>query len=232
MSPPVGPLPMTQNGYVTFGSFNNPVKITPAIMDLWGRLLRRCHESRLLIKCLAAEDPTYSETFRSQMQKRGVAPERLRFIGVRDFASYLEVWNDVDLALDAYPFNGAITTLEGLWMGVPIVTLTGDLVVSRVGQAILQYLGLTTFATACPDTYVEKACAFAQQPAALSEIRRGLRGLMINSPLCDPKRFARDIEAAYRDMWQRWCATPEPQTLAPRRAPVRSLAKEPHGSRI
>lgn len=204
-SPPVAPLPCLQNGYVTFGSFNNLVKITDDMLDRWAEILRACPDSRLLIKCQAGGDPGVSNRLFDAMAKRGIAEDRLTVVGECDFATYLQVWSQVDLALDTYPFNGCITTLEGLWMGVPIVTLSGEVYVSRVGRDILERLDLSIFATDGMDEYVAKALAFARQPDALSQIRAGLRQRLLASPICQPARWTQALERAYRDMWRAWC---------------------------
>ena len=118
---------------------------------------------------------------------------------------YLRFLSEVDIALDAFPHNGCITTLEALWMGVPIVTLTGDTFVSRFGLSILSRLGLEVFAASDAQAYVEKACGFAGQIQELQQIRRALRDMMLHSPLCDPARLAREVQSALRTMWRRWC---------------------------
>ena len=109
------------------------------------------------------------------------------------------------MLLDTYPFNGAITTMEGLWMGVPTLTLTGQTFVSRAGLAILKQLNLKVFAAHSEEEYIDKACAFAGQPNELAAIRHSLRPHMLDSPLCLPGRMALELESAYRRMWHTWC---------------------------
>ena len=107
--------------------------------------------------------------------------------------------------LDAFPFNGAIMTLEGVWMGVPTVSLTGDLWLARTGHLILSQVGLEAFVADTPEIYVEKAIAFSRQWDALAQIRAGLRQAMLASSLCNPHRFASEMTEAFRFMWYRWC---------------------------
>ncbi len=207
VSPIIGPLPAMERGYVTFGSFNNRVKLNDPLIALWAEILKRCPQSRLLIKCLSVTDAGVCREVTRKFEAQGVDSDRLDFCGELPYGQHLERLAQVDLALDATPFNGGMTTLEGLWMGVPIVTLSGATCVSRTGRSILHRLGLEIFAADSPQEYVEKACAFAGQPKQLAEIRQALRGMMLNSPLCRPGRMAGELEAAYRMMWRQWCRT-------------------------
>jgi predicted O-linked N-acetylglucosamine transferase (SPINDLY family) len=113
--------------------------------------------------------------------------------------------SQVDMALDTFPFNGAITSFECLWMGIPVVTLTGELFSSRMGLNILSRLGLALFSATSKAEYVAKACSFAQQIDSLAQIRQSLRVQMLGSSLCDPLRLAREMEGCFRQIWQRWC---------------------------
>ena len=207
VSPPVSSLPALSRGTVTLGSFNNHIKINAIILDLWAGILSACPEARLVIKCPAAGDTGIQHLYRQAFANRGIAPDRLDFCGELSYGEHLKQLGQVDLALDTFPFNGGMTTLEGLWMGVPIVTLTGQTCVSRTGRSILQRVGLDIFAADSADEYVAKAVSFACQPQALAEIRQALRTRMLQSPLCDPGRMARELEAAYRTMWQHYVRT-------------------------
>ncbi|UCE46557.1 MAG: hypothetical protein JSW47_13145, partial [Phycisphaerales bacterium] len=125
----------------------------------------------------------------------------------RSHFEHMQLYHEVDMLLDTYPFNGFMTTIEGLWMGVPTITLFGEkLAVSRAGLSILTRVGLEIFAAANPDEYVAKANAFATELDNLEQIRLSLRQMMLSSDLCKPKRLCSEIEAAYRQMWRRWCS--------------------------
>jgi len=148
----------------------------------------------------------------------------VEIVGQLSFQEYLDLFHRLDLLLDTHPYNGCITTLEGLWMGVPILTLTGRTFVSRMGLDLLKRLGLEVFATTSEDEVVVKACSFASQIDALAQIRQSLRAMMLASPLCDPRRMGRELEQAYRTMWRTWCrrrtsestsAPPERQRAVP-----------------
>jgi predicted O-linked N-acetylglucosamine transferase (SPINDLY family) len=204
-SPAVGPLPARTHGFVTFGSFNNLAKISPLILTQWIRILKVLPQSRLLLKLNAAKCPAIRERLVRAFTDQGIAPERILFQGWGTYAEHLQCFNRVDLLLDTYPYNGGITTLEGLWMAVPAVTLMGETFVSRAGASILSRVGLDVFVAQNPDEYVAKALAFAGQIDDLATIRAGLRERFLHSPLCDAGRMARELEAAYRRMWRNWC---------------------------
>jgi len=143
------------------------------------------------------------------LEKAGVERERVTVCGLLARNQHLELYNQVDIALDTYPFNGCVTTLEGLWMGVPVITQVGQMTVSRVGLTLLTQLGLAAFAAHSPDQYIQKAVALAANPAALAKIRASMRQRMLASTLCDPSCHARELEAAYRRMWKDYCRSRE-----------------------
>jgi predicted O-linked N-acetylglucosamine transferase (SPINDLY family) len=206
-SPLVGPSPAKQNGYVTFGSFNNGVKINSSTMELWARVLNCDEDSRFLLKFLGGSDRDLQEYYFGEFERLGIRRERVEICEMcRSHFSHMQLHNKVDILLDTYPFNGFMTTLEGLWMGVPTISPVGeDLSVARAGLSILSRIGLEIFASSTPDEYVAKARAFAKELDNLQKIRASLRQIMLDSDLCKPKRLTDEIEDAYRKMWHRWC---------------------------
>lgn len=205
-APPVAPLPAQRNGYITFGSFNGSLKINHHILSLWAQVLKANENSRLLMKFPGARDQNMKDMFLQQFEEFGISSERIQVERWRPSIEHLELYGRVDIALDTYPFNGCITTLEGLWMGVPIVSLVGkNSLLSRSGLSILSRIGLEFFAAATPSEFVAKATAFAQNLSALSKIRASLRNRMSAGSLCDAKGYAESLEEAYRKMWHRWC---------------------------
>ena len=206
-SPLVGPPPARQNGYVTFASFNNNIKINDCMMELWAKILNDDDKSRLMIKFLGGSDRGLQEYYLSELERLGVRRERVDFHDMfNSHYSHMEIHNQVDILLDTFPYNGAMTTMEGLWMGVPTISLAGkDTGFSRAGLTILSRVGLEIFAAASPDEYVAKAVAFSKELDNLAVIRASLRQKMLASDLCNPKRFADEMETAYRMMWRRWC---------------------------
>jgi predicted O-linked N-acetylglucosamine transferase (SPINDLY family) len=204
-SPLVSPLPAQRNGYVTFGSFNNNIKISDDIMSLWAQILKATGDSRLVLKFIAGNDQGVRDHYVHKLAQLGINRERVQIYGTMPHFEHLRLLGQVDIALDTYPYNGCITTLEGFWMGLPIVTLMGEHYVSRVGYSILSRIGLEIFAALTSREYVDKAVAFASQLENLAAIRASLRQRLLESDLCDPRRLAREMESAFRGMWYRWC---------------------------
>jgi predicted O-linked N-acetylglucosamine transferase (SPINDLY family) len=156
---------------------------------------------------LASEGPHRRDTL-ERLEQEGVAPSRVAFVAHQPRRKYLETYHGIDLVLDTFPYNGHTTSLDALWMGVPVVTLVGRTVVGRAGLSQLTNLGLPELAAATPEEFVGIASALAGDLPRLGELRATLRERMRGSPLMDAPRFARGIEAAYRSLWQRWCARP------------------------
>jgi predicted O-linked N-acetylglucosamine transferase (SPINDLY family) len=207
-APPVNDPPVLRGGGVTFGSFNALPKITDEIVSIWSRVLCELPDSRLLLKNLGFQDASVQRRLRTRFAKGGVAPERVGLLGrLPELADHLACYHRIDIALDTFPYHGTTTTCEALWMGVPVVTLAGRTHAARVGVSLLNSVGLPELVAASAEDYVRTATTLARDLPRLAQLRRTLRERMAHSPLMDAPRFARAIEAAYRDMWQRWCAT-------------------------
>lgn len=204
-TPPVSPLPAIERGYFTFGSFNNNCKIQPGMMKLWAQILKSKEKSRLLLKFGGGDDGAVRGHYQHQFEGMGISPHRVKICGRKPTIEHFQMYGQVDVALDTYPYNGTTTTCEAMWMGVPTISLVGSSHVSRVGLSILSRVGLGDFAASTPAEYVGKAIAFSGELENLAKIRTALRAMMFNSPLCDKKGFTRSLEAAYRKMWHKWC---------------------------
>ena len=205
-APAVAIPPALANGLVTFGSFNNLSKVTAATVAAWARILRGAPESRLLLKNRALASEEARQRYRTLFADEGVDGARLEFHAWIDPRSgHLAAYGRIDIGLDPFPYNGTTTTCEALWMGVPVVSLSGDRHASRVGASILTRVGLTELIADTVDGYVTAAVALAKAPERFVELRRELRATMAASPLCDAAGFTHDVEAAYREMWRRWC---------------------------
>jgi predicted O-linked N-acetylglucosamine transferase (SPINDLY family) len=208
-APPVAPLPAIRKGYITFGSSNNTCKIHPLIIELWAEILKATGNSRILLRFRGGNNPEMRERYFKKFEQLGIPRERVEICGWKDFVEYLESYGQVDIALDTFPWNGHTTTCEALWMGVPTISLVGKAFVSRVGLSILSNVGLDSFATSTPEQYVAEAVSVAENLQALAKIRASMRQRMAAGVLCDAKRFARNVEAAYRKMWHRWSQSRE-----------------------
>ncbi len=205
-APAVGPLPARGNGFVTFGCFNNRAKLSTGTLALWARLLRRVPDARLLLKTHQFDDAMVRADLLAAFAALGGDPARVDLSGSARHFDLPAWYNRVDVALDPFPYSGGLTTLEALWMGVPVVTLGGgDRFCARHSVAHLTAVGLPELVAADAEGYLDLAAGLAGDPAALSALRAGLRDRMAASPLCDGPRFARHLEAAYRDLWRGWC---------------------------
>jgi predicted O-linked N-acetylglucosamine transferase (SPINDLY family) len=205
-SPPVGPLPASQRGYVTFGSFNNFAKVTLPMLQAWGRILHQTPGSHLLLKAAGLAAASARDRLSRQFAAQGIDPGRLDVRGPQlDQQSHLGLYNEMDIAMDTFPYHGTTTTCEALWMGVPVITLAGQTHVSRVGVSLLSSIGLNELIASTTDEYERLAVELAGDQGRLSALRLGMRVRMRASPLMDGARFAREVEAAYRQMWRIWC---------------------------
>jgi predicted O-linked N-acetylglucosamine transferase (SPINDLY family) len=206
-APEVAALPALANGHVTFGSFNNPSKTGPKVVEVWARVLREIPGSRLLMKHSQLGDDRLCDKFRKEFAAHDIAGERVELKPkIPAVSGHLAAYGRVDIAFDSFPYNGGTTSLEAAWMGVPVIALRGDRLVSRMGASILTQLGLVDLVAEGSDAYVETATALATDLDRLAALRCELRPRMAASPLCDSQTFAREVEAAYREMWRRWCS--------------------------
>ena len=208
-APPVSSLPAMQKGYVTFGSFNNPAKLTPQVIDLWGRVLNSIPNSRLMLKY---RNVFSNESIRNRYQALfadcGIDKDRLHLIASDDTrGAHLARYAELDIVLDPFPFNGSTTTFEALWMGVPVVTLTGSTMLSRWGTSMLRRTDLMECVASNEDDYVAIAMKLSSDLAHLAAIRGQLRESVTKSPLCNATQRARQMERAYRYMWRKNCST-------------------------
>jgi predicted O-linked N-acetylglucosamine transferase (SPINDLY family) len=201
---------------VTFGSFNNLQKINDEVLSAWVRILGQVPDALMAIKCPSFIDATVCEDVYRRFEQEGIDRGRVRLCGPTSYFDHLSLLEQVDLLLDCFPFNGCRTTVEGLWMGVPTVTLSGPTFAANMGKDILLRLGLEAFVADSPEQYVSKAVAFASQVDALARIRRSLRPLMLSSSLCDPARFTREMEQALRQIWWSCCSQQKAETPSQR----------------
>jgi protein O-GlcNAc transferase len=197
----VNGLPARESGGITFGSLNNFCKVNAGVLSLWARVLGSVAGSRLII--LAGEGSHRRRTV-DALEREGVEARRVEFVEFRPRREYLELYHRLDVALDTFPSNGHTTSLDALWMGVPVVSLVGDTPVSRAGLSQLTNLGLPELVARSEDEYVVIAKRLAGDLPRLAALRSTLRDRMKVSVLMDAPRFARNIEAAYRAIWERW----------------------------
>ncbi len=195
--------PVRRNGYITFGSFSQPAKLSRSIRRLWAEILRQVPDSRLMV--VGVSEDRARDALLQDMQAAGVAAARITVLPYLALTEYFRCFHSVDLALDTAPYSGGTTTCDTLWMGVPMLTVPGTRSPSRSAASILAVVGLNEWIAATPEDYVRRAVSFARDGALLSQLRQTLRARMQASPLMDEQRFARNMEAAYRHMWRAWC---------------------------
>lgn len=195
----VSPLPADASGKITFGSLCDFSKVHDTTLQLWARVLKRLPTSDLLMLA----PPGFARE--SVIHRLGIDPSRVRFVDRQDRNGYMRQFQQIDIALDTYPYGAHTTGLDGWWMGVPCISLAGQPAVSRAGLSHATQLGLTDLVATSPEQFVEIAVALANDLPRLRELRSTLRDRMQKSPLMDGASFARDIEAVYRSMWRTWC---------------------------
>lgn len=203
VSPEVSLPPVLQTGQITLGSFNALFKVTPRAIRVWSTLLHELPDSRLLLFAVPA-GRTHERVIR-EFAQHGIGEARLELAPRLPMAEFLDAHSRVDIALDSFPYSGTTTTCQTLWMGVPVVTLAGKSLVSRVGVTMLASVGLESCVAADESDYVRKVIALAGNRARLQELRLDMRRRMAGSPLTDGARFARFLEDAYATMWEHYC---------------------------
>jgi protein O-GlcNAc transferase len=203
-APPVAPLPALLNGYLTFGSLHRLIKLNDEVLDLWSKVLHAMPDSRLLMfhDTLLG---TAQDRIRKHLVERGIASDRLDLRHGTCSPGYLGIYNEIDVSLDVFPWSGGVTTCESLWMGVPVLTLSGVRPASRNTAAILARVGLAEWTSKSPEEFVALGVRLPTNLGGLAELRTGLRDRM-SATLCDAKGFTQALEVAYRRMWKRWCA--------------------------
>ncbi|BAL23126.1 hypothetical protein AZKH_0787 [Azoarcus sp. KH32C] len=198
--PEVGPLPAQDAGHLIFGSFNNLSKVSGPVLDLWAEVLRAIPDAGLFMQARALGDTGTRERVQGQLEDRGVAPERVVLAGFSSLAAHLNLFNHIDVCLDTFPWNGHMTTLDSLWMGVPVLTLEGDRRAGRMGATIQRAIGLDDFVARTSQDFVERAIALDKDRAYLANIRASLRARLAESVLADGAGLAREMEAAFAQM--------------------------------
>lgn len=206
--PSVDALPAGKAGYITFASFNAAAKISSEVVGVWSRILNLVPGARLALKAKSFLDSATRDRYKVLFAENGISSERIDLLKWQASTNgHLNLYNQVDIGLDPFPYNGTTTTCEALWMGVPVVTLRGDRHSARVGTSLLMQVGLEDLIAESATEYVNKAVALAADRQRLQDTRLSLRSRVERSPLCDATGFAREVEAVYRVTWRKWCGT-------------------------
>lgn len=204
--PPVVPPPCATQSHFTFGSLVTQYKITSQVMDCWCEILQRVPNSRLILANSALKSPQNRHYVLEQFKKRNIDGDRLELHGPSDHATYLRHYDRIDLALDAFPYNGGTTTMEAIWQGVPVLTFDGDRWISRTSQTLLRRCHLGEFVADSVDDMVERGVYWGHSQEAhgkLAEMRKEMREKLAVSSACDTPGLAKSMEQLYTDVWQR-----------------------------
>lgn len=187
--------------YITFGSFNNFAKITDEMLAVWREILRSVQNAKLILK-----NVDLREKQRTAMEKRvlalGFSPHEIEVHAGSQY--YIEGYNEIDIALDTFPYPGGGTTCEALFMGVPVISRYGRRHGSRFGLGILSNCGLEGLAVSTNEEYIERAVGLANDRELLTMLHQNLRDMMKRSPLMDGRGYTKEVEAAYEMMWENW----------------------------
>lgn len=207
---PVSAQPARNVNHVTFGSFNNLAKINKVVLDTWATILEQVPGSTILLKARGLRDERVKGRIWAAFAARGIDCEsRIQLMGhERSPVDHLRLYNQMDLALDTFPYNGTTTTCEALWMGTPVLTFEGASHAGRVGASLLTHTGLPELVAKDRQGYIDKAVELGKDWDALAKLRSGLRDRFASSPAMDAARLARGLEKAYREAWQAHCASP------------------------
>ncbi|WP_144634492.1 TDP-N-acetylfucosamine:lipid II N-acetylfucosaminyltransferase [Bordetella genomosp. 13] len=212
--PDVGPLPALKNGYVTFGCFNNPTKLNDVLLAQWAALMQAVPDSRLYLRSGSLGVPARQKYILDLMASHGIAAERIRLEGRCGHYQLFECYNEVDIALDPWPYSGGLTTCEALLMGVPVITLPGPTFAGRHSATHLANVGMPELVTEDWAQYVARAQELASNLDTLSVIRSHLRQILLDSPVCNAPKFGRHLADALRAVWQRYCEDKPQAALA------------------
>ncbi len=212
-APDIDELPAQKNGFITFGCFNNPLKINPVLAREWAELLKQHPGSKLVLKSFQYNSAALCDKIAEWMLDNGIERTRLIFEGASPHSELLKAYNQIDIALDPWPYSGGLTTCEALLMGVPVVTLPGPTFAGRHSASHLVNAGLPELVTNTWDEYRTRVQDLVSDLESLSTIRSHLRTVLLHSPVCDPQRFAHHLDSALRAIWQRHTEHKAPAAL-------------------
>ncbi|WP_168709721.1 tetratricopeptide repeat protein [Brenneria roseae] len=211
--PEVTALPAAQRGYITFGCFNNASKINDVLLEQWAKILHAVPDSRLFLKSRQYSSQKMCERIYATLQKHGIERERIETESYSPHQISLSRYNEIDIALDSWPYSGGLTTCEAMAMGVPVVTLPGPTFAGRHSATHLVNAGMPELVANNWEQYIDITVGLTRDLASLSVIRQHLRDILLASPVCDGKRFARHFSDAMRAIWQRYCEGKKPEAL-------------------
>ena len=211
-SPPVGPLPCRKNGTITFGYLGRVSRVSDEALALWARILRDLSGSRLVLKYSQLDDQTAQQNIKERFSALGITEDRLTLLGKTDQPEHLDAHNHVDLVFDTFPHGGGMTTMDSLWMGIPVIGLLNpERASGRISDCICHPVTLDEWIARSPEEYYAIAIRWAKRVNELADIRQGLRQRLTDVYF----RFPHDVEKSYRHIWRRWCVGEASSPLYP-----------------
>jgi len=213
-APPVNELPALGNGFITFGCFNNPLKINPDLIREWAELLKQLPASKLFLKSFQYNSAALCDKVAGWLAEHGIERSRLIFEGASPHPELLKAYNRVDIALDPWPYSGGLTTCEALLMGVPAVTMPGPTFAGRHSASHLVNAGLPELVTNNWEEYRARVLDLVSDLNSLATIRSHLRTVLLQSPACNADIFAGHLDNALRGIWQRYTEGKPPAALS------------------
>jgi predicted O-linked N-acetylglucosamine transferase (SPINDLY family) len=204
-APEVASSQALKSGYVTFGCFNNLAKITPVVLQAWTRILHRLPSARLILKTHQFSETDTAAEMLAAFATAGIDPGRIALRGASRHRAFMAEYNDIDIALDPFPYSSGLTTCEALWMGVPTLVYAGEIFAARHSFSHMCNVGLSDWAAPTTPEYEALAVAKASNIPALAALRTELRARVKASPLTDAPRFGANLAAAIRFAWRDWC---------------------------
>lgn len=208
-APPIASLPAEAQGTISFGCFNRMIKVSNHVLDIWAELLTAVPGSRLILKAAELDDCAYRDKVWRHFERAGIERKRIVMYPASAWFDHLARYGEVDIALDPFPMGGGVTTLDALWMGIPVVCLRGNTLGQRITSAIMTAIGLADWVATTQDEYLQLARSKANDLGALKQVRLTLRKRMIASPLANPEYYVRCVEHAFRGFWEAWCHDPK-----------------------
>jgi predicted O-linked N-acetylglucosamine transferase (SPINDLY family) len=194
---PVADPPCLANGAITFGCLASQYKITSEVIGVWSRILRQVPDSTLILKNAALATPGVREFGHGHFERHAISPARIRLEGPSDHYRFLEVYGEIDIALDTFPYNGGTTTTEAIWQGVPVVAFSGDRWAARTSASILRAAALSELVGQTLEDYISLAISLANSTDRIVDLRRNMRSRLRESPVCNTESFARNMERLY-----------------------------------
>ncbi|WP_346351803.1 FkbM family methyltransferase [Oceanimonas sp. AH20CE76] len=205
--------PAKRNDYITLGCFNNPTKLNYVLLGEWAKIMHSLPDSRLFLKGFQFSSKVLRENIRNQLKDLGITENRVLIEGPSHHEELLKSYNKVDIALDTWPYSGGLTTCEAMYMGVPVVTYPGPTFAGRHSATHLTNAGMPQLVAESWEHYHDLVVMLASDIDNLANIRQHLRGALLESPVCNAKRFARNFSNAMRAIWQRHCEVKQPAAL-------------------